>query len=193
MLQSNHQSYEPVSVELNDIPADEESMTFTAMSSSQQQPNQQTMYSNQPAPGAAPGQPLQLNPNPNFNPNNTQLPDNNNNELQLEVITAIPIPNTIRPPKIRKAVHPSIIFVKKLSILLIGFFLAFISYLDSFIFLNINYMHRATFTIAATLWGLGAFSLVVGAIWGAVKGQWRMLAPGIVLNHAAGFIIRMVI
>ena len=54
-------------------------------------------------------------------------------------------------------------------------------------------MHRVAFTIAAIFWGIATLALLVGSIMGAIKGQWRFLAPGFVLYHMANFVIRWVI
>lgn len=109
-------------------------------------------------------------------------------------IIAVAVPETIRPPKLRKATDPAVKNIKKLIIFLCGMFMAFLFYLDASVFLySSHYMHRFTFTVAAIFWSFAALALVVGSILGARRGEWRMLAPGIVLSHAASFLIRWIV
>ena len=109
-------------------------------------------------------------------------------------IIAVAVPETIRPPKLRKATDPAVKNIKKLIIFLCGMFMAFLFYLDASVFLyGSHYMHRFTYTVAAILWSFAALALVVGSILGARRGEWRMLAPGIVLSHAASFLIRWIV
>lgn len=109
-------------------------------------------------------------------------------------IIAVAVPETIRPPKLRKATDPAVKNIKKLIIFLCGMFMAFLFYLDATVFLySSHYMHRFTFTVAAIFWSFAALALVVGSILGARRGEWRMLAPGIVLSHAASFLIRWIV
>lgn len=120
------------------------------------------------------------------NTNQTQ----SNGEYQIDVITAVPIPNTIRPPRVVKSDHPGVTMVKRLLILLSGLFIAYLSFIDSIILWGINSWHKWEFTIAACFCFLATFFLVVGSIVGAYKGQWRFIAPGIVLFYAASFVVK---
>lgn len=120
------------------------------------------------------------------NTNQTQ----SNGEYQIDVITAVPVPNTIRPPRVVKSDHPGVTMVKRLLILLSGLFIAYLSFIDSIILWGINSWHKWEFTIAACFCFLATFFLVMGSIVGAYKGQWRFIAPGIVLFYAASFVVR---
>lgn len=111
------------------------------------------------------------------------------------VIVAIAVPDTIRPPQIRKQVHPAVRRVKKISIFLTGMLLAWIFYIDAYVFFfqsKYGYStHGGTYFLVAVIWSLALVAMLVGSVVGAMRGEWRLLAPGMVLNHVAGLIFRM--
>ena len=111
------------------------------------------------------------------------------------VIVAIAIPDTIRPPQIRKQVHPAVKTVKKLSIFLTGMLMAWIFYVDAYVFFfqsKYGYStHGGTYFLVGVVWSLAFLAMLVGSVVGAIRGEWRLLAPGMVLNHIAGLIFRM--
>ena len=113
-----------------------------------------------------------------------------NGEYQIDVITAVPVPNTIRPPRVVKSDHPGVTMVKRLLILISGLFIALISFLDSKVFWKMNYWHKWEFKLAACFCFLATFFLIAGSCVGAYKGQWRFIAPGIVLFYVASFVVK---
>lgn len=120
------------------------------------------------------------------NTNQTQ----SNGEYQIDVITAVPVPNTIRPPRVVKSDHPAVTCVKRALILCSGLLLASLSFVDSQYIWQMNYWHKWEFTMAACFWFLATFFLLAGSCVGAYKGQWRFIAPGIVLCHVASFVLK---
>lgn len=108
----------------------------------------------------------------------------------IEIVTAVPIPNTIRPPKLAKQIHPSVQNVKKMSIFLVGTLMAYICYYDAQFFVAGDY-HKTVITAAIVFWSLAALALVVGTVLGVMRGEWRMLAPGIILSYGASYIMRL--
>ena len=117
------------------------------------------------------------------------------NAGQGPTIIAIAVPNTIRPPKLRKSSNPEVKALKKICVFLFGALVSFLSYMDASVdlFYADHDVHKFTFTIVAGFWFLAAIALFVGSILGGIKGEWRMLAPGMVLSHVAAFIRRLVL
>jgi len=119
---------------------------------------------------------------------------NSSGNNTIEIVTAVAIPNTIRPPMIPSSanVHPSVLFAKRLGILCSGLFLAFISFFDAYVFLALNIFHRLSVQLAGIFWACSCLSLIVGSVLGCYHGKWRYLAPGIVLSHLASVWINLV-
>jgi hypothetical protein len=111
----------------------------------------------------------------------------------VEILTAIAIPDTIRPPMLQSStVHPSVSFATRLAILIIGLVLASLTYVDAFIFLTLNLFDSFSAQLAGVFWAFSCLSLIVGSVIGCSRGQWRYLAPGIVLSHLASVWINLV-
>jgi hypothetical protein len=113
-------------------------------------------------------------------------------QATMEILTAVALPNTIRPPVIPSTVHPSVLLAKRLGILCSGFFLALITYIDAYVFFTLNIFHRVSAQLAGIFWAFSCLSLLLGSVWGCYHGKWRYLAPGIVLSHLASVWINLV-
>lgn len=130
---------------------------------------------------------------PGMNPNMMRDDDRRGAEdNNMEILTAVALPNTIRPPVIPSNVHPSVLFAKRLGILCSGLFLALITYLDAYVFFTLNIFHRLSAQLAGIFWAFSCLSLLLGSVVGCYQGKWRYLAPGIVLNHLASVWINLV-
>ena len=186
MLESTmSQSYAPVE-------GDEETMAFV--------PEGQTYTAYNPVVNntqnsnfAAAAQPMNSTTNmalQGVHRNSSVAPTTSAGASGIEIVTAVPIPNTIRPPKLAKQIHPSVQNVKKMSIFLVGTLMAYICYYDAQFFVAGDY-HKTVITAAIVFWSLAALALVVGTVLGVMRGEWRMLAPGIILSYGASYIMRL--
>ena len=191
MLQNNNVTYAPVQCGSNN---DEENISFipTGVQASSNSGNHHHMYSIDGTEDTSTT--FISNEHEHEHENFTSMTAQSHNQRgnEIEIIAAVAVPNTIRPPKVTTSTHPSVIFAKKLAILLCGLFLAFISFLDSWIFFQMKLWHRLSFSIAAIFWAISTISLVCGSCLGAYKGKWRYLAPGIVTYHVAAFTVDLV-
>mmetsp|Transcript_10909 Transcript_10909/g.15889 ORF Transcript_10909/g.15889 Transcript_10909/m.15889 type:complete len:156 (+) Transcript_10909:132-599(+) len=112
--------------------------------------------------------------------------------LNIDTAVAVAVPNSIRPPKVVPAdSNPASTRVKKLSILMVGLFVSYMNFVQAIVFIYLGFGNKIMVT-AGTVWFLSAVSLLLGGIYGAFKGQWRMLVPGILLSHLSSFVVRMV-
>eukprot|EP00979_Chaetoceros_neogracilis_P006054 scaffold1202_cov257-Chaetoceros_neogracile.AAC.1 len=194
MLQSNNVSYAPVH---SDVRSDEESVSFIPtgiQASSTSSGNHHLTYSIDGSEDTS----TTFISNDNYNTSAAaQLQSQNQQGNEVEIVAAVAVPNTIRPPKVRTSTytHPSVTFAKKLAILLCGLFLAYISSLESLVFFAYKSIvrHELTFFLISAVWAISTMCLVAGSIVGAYKGKWRLLAPGIAAYHTATLISRLVI
>ncbi len=115
-------------------------------------------------------------------------------EEKQTLVMATVIPNTIRPPQVSStsANDPSNKIVRQIAILFSGLIICMISAFDAFVFLEFDWGSKFLY-IAGFCWALSTIALLIGTFYGAYVGQWRMLAPGIVLSHVASFLLRMVV
>mmetsp|Transcript_4877 Transcript_4877/g.7402 ORF Transcript_4877/g.7402 Transcript_4877/m.7402 type:complete len:195 (+) Transcript_4877:136-720(+) len=194
MQHNSSNNYTPMNLGINN---DEESVSFIptgvlASSASSNSNNNHLMYSidgtDDTTTAFTSNENLSTTRSINFQTQNQQ------GQLGNEVIAvAVAVPNTIRPPQLQTNVHPSVAFAKKLAILLCGLFLTILSFFDAWLFFELKYWHKVSFTLAAVFWGISTICLLVGSFVGAYQGKWRYLAPGIVMSHIASFIIGLIL
>lgn len=108
------------------------------------------------------------------------------------ILVATAVPHSIRPPQIYLDHDKPPSFSKKASILVCGLLFAFMSFIDSVVYIEFSLGSKIKL-FAGLLWLLSCITLLLGSIVGFMRGQWRMLAPGIIASHLAAFMIRLVI
>lgn len=124
----------------------------------------------------------------------SQSSNNQNGEHQRDdvepILVATAVPHSIRPPQknLKDEANPS--FLKRCSILLLGLYLAVLTFFDSFYFIEFNFGSNIMI-LAGLMWLSSCVLLLLGSVVGFINGRWRMLVPGIIVSHVASFLIRL--
>lgn len=108
------------------------------------------------------------------------------------ILVATAVPHSIRPPQIYLDHEMPPSFAKKASILVCGLLFALLSFIDSIVYIEFSLGSKIKI-FAGFLWLISFVALILGSIIGFIRGQWRMLAPGIIASHLASFMIRLII
>jgi hypothetical protein len=112
-------------------------------------------------------------------------------EDDLPILVATAVPHSIRPPRIYLDYDRPPSFSKKASILACGLLFAFLSYIDSVVYIEFSFGNKIKL-FAGLLWLVSCVTLLIGSVIGFMRGQWRMLAPGIIASHIATFLIQLI-
>ena len=116
--------------------------------------------------------------------------------IDSSILYATVIPDTIRPPQVVNYEEEPPTVIKRMSILVVGLFLSYLAIVNFYVselLTKYRYLnHQYIFWCSAVFYFLAIFLTFGGAIWGAVRGQWRFLVPGLVLSHVGAFMIAIV-
>ena len=121
------------------------------------------------------------------------------NDNGQPILVAVAVPNSIRPPK---ATHeeedPTVItvssIIRRICILVIGLLLTCFTFFESLILMIYRYFDDNWFvSLLGLVWFGATLGVLVGSFIGAYRGQWRLLVPGLVLQHFVGVLTRLLV
>lgn len=145
---------------------------------------------------------IEFSTNDTFGPSDTEIamtPFHNGDKdfmMDTPILYATAIPDTIRPPQTINYEDEPPTVIKRMSILVAGLFLtylALVNFIVSEFLIQTKYMnHQTIFWFSAAFYFFAVFLTLGGSIWGAMRGQWRFLVPGLILSHVGAFLIHIV-
>lgn len=115
------------------------------------------------------------------------------------ILVAVAVPNSIRPPKVTNsqedptAITPKSI-LRRVSILVVGLVLTYLTFFESLMLMLMGYLSSNWFELILGFFWFGAtLCVLLGSFVGAYRGQWRLIVPGLVLQHFVGVLTRLLV
>ena len=115
------------------------------------------------------------------------------------ILMAVAVPNSIRPPKVSHIEEDATAIttrsiIRRISILIVGLVLTYLTFFESLMLIIFGYINGNYFELLLGLvWFAATICVLLGSFVGAYRGQWRLIVPGLVLQHFVGVLTRLLV
>ena len=114
------------------------------------------------------------------------------------IVIAVAVPNTIRPPKVslddNYNTDPRSFILRRFCIFVIGLALTYLTFFESIVLMLFGYVNGSFLELVlGVLWFAATIGVLIGSFVGAYRGKWRLLVPGLILQHIMGLATKMLI